>query len=183
MAIELATKYLPYVDEIFTAESKKSLLTNNDFSFDGAGTVKIYKISTSEMNDYGRNGASGNNWSRYGTVQSLDATTETMQLKRDRSFTFAIDKLDTNETVGQLEGASALARQVREVVVPEVDTYVYQKMTENAGTKTPKEVLNSENQMFGGCGVTNPKVICAKKGEVNYKPYYIDGIGCIKINL
>lgn len=145
MAIELATKYLPYVDEIFTAESKKSLLTNNDFSFDGAGTVKIYKISTSEMNDYGRNGASGNNWSRYGTVQSLDATTETMQLKRDRSFTFAIDKLDTNETVGQLEGASALARQVREVVVPEVDTYVYQKMTENAGTKTPKEVLNSEN--------------------------------------
>lgn len=145
MAIELATKYLPYVDEIFTAESKKSLLTNNDFSFDGAGTVKIYKISTSEMNDYGRNGASGNNWSRYGTVQSLDATTETMQLKRDRSFTFAIDKLDTNETVGQLEGASALARQVREVVVPEVDTYVYQKMAENAGTKTPKEVLNSEN--------------------------------------
>ena len=37
-----------------------------------------------------------------------------------------------------------------------------------------KEVLNSENQMFGGCGVTNPKVICAKKGEVNYKPYYIE---------
>lgn len=52
MAIELATEYLPYVDEVFTQESKKSLLTNNNFSFDGADTVKIYKISTSQMNDY-----------------------------------------------------------------------------------------------------------------------------------
>lgn len=135
MAVNLATKFLPFVDEMFTKESKKSLLTNNDFNFDGSGAVKIYKISTSEMNDYGRNGATGNNWSRYGAVQSLDATTEEMQLKRDRSFTFAIDKLDTNETVGQLEGASALARQVREVVIPEIDTYVYKQMAENAGTK------------------------------------------------
>ena len=45
MAIELAAKYLPYVDEIFTKESKKSILTNNDFDFVGAGTVKIYKIA------------------------------------------------------------------------------------------------------------------------------------------
>ena len=32
MAIELVTKYLPYVDELFTTESKKSLLTNNDLT-------------------------------------------------------------------------------------------------------------------------------------------------------
>ena len=28
MAIELATKFAPYVDEKFTTESKKSMLTN-----------------------------------------------------------------------------------------------------------------------------------------------------------
>ena len=144
MAIELATKYLPYVDEMFTKESKKSLLTNQDFSFDGAGTVKIYKVSTSEMNDYGRRGAENGNWSRYGKVMDLDATTETMVLRKDRSFTFAIDTLDTNETAGQLEGAAALARQVREVVIPEVDTYTYGIMTSNAGT-TVTESLKSEN--------------------------------------
>ena len=125
MAIQLAEKYLPYVDEIFAKESKKSLLTNNDFNFTGAGTVKIYKISTAEMNDYGRNGAESGNWSRYGAVESLDATTEVMTLKYDRSFTFAIDKLDTDETGGTLAGASALARQTRQVVVPEVDAHVY----------------------------------------------------------
>ena len=60
MAIELVKKYLPYVDELFTQESKKSLLTNNNFSFDGAQSVKMYKINTAEMSDYGRSGPSGN---------------------------------------------------------------------------------------------------------------------------
>ena len=96
------------------------------------------------MNDYGRRGAENGNWSRYGKVMDLDATTETMVLRKDRSFTFAIDTLDTNETAGQLEGAAALARQVREVVIPEVDTYTYGIMTSNAGT-TVTESLTSEN--------------------------------------
>lgn len=145
MAIELVTKYLPYVDELFTKESKKSLLTNNDFVFDGAKTVKIYKISTSEMNDYGRSGAAEGNWSRYGAVDSLDATTETMTLKKDRSFTFAIDALDSDETGGALAGASALARQIREVVIPEVDTYTYAVMAAGAGHKPAALTLTAEN--------------------------------------
>lgn len=145
MAIELATKYLPYVDEIFTQDSKKSLLTNNDFSFDGAEMVKLYKINTAEMNDYGRGGAASGNWSRYGVVENLDATTETATLKRDRSFTFVIDKLDSNQTGGALAGASALARQLREVVIPEVDTYTYAVMVTGAGHKPEAIELTSDN--------------------------------------
>lgn len=145
MAIELATKYLPYVDEIFTRESKKSILTNSDFSFIGAGTVKIYKIGTSQMHNYGRAGADSGNWSRYGEVESLDATTETMILKKDRSFTFAIDKLDEDETAGTLSGASALARQTRQVVIPEVDAYVYSVMVDKAGTKPAAVGLTKTN--------------------------------------
>lgn len=145
MSIELVTKYLPYVDEIFTQESKKSLLTNQDFSFDGAHTVKIYMISTSEMNDYGRNGASGGNWSRYGAVKDLDATTQTLPLKKDRSFTFVVDALDENETVKALTGASALARQIREVVIPEIDTYTFSVMVDGAGHKPAAVALTSDN--------------------------------------
>lgn len=145
MAIELVTKYLPYVDEIFTTESKKSLLTNDDFEWTGAHTVKAYKITTAKMEDYGRNGAREGNWSRYGAVQGLDATTEEFTLTKDRSFTFAIDKLDEDETGGQLAGASALARQVREVVVPEVDTLVYGIMCANAGHKPTGKALTKEN--------------------------------------
>lgn len=82
MAIELVTQYLPYVDELFTTESKKSLLTNQDLNWTGAHTVKVYKVTTASMTDYGRTGPASGNWSRYGTVQGLDATTEEFTLKK-----------------------------------------------------------------------------------------------------
>lgn len=145
MAVSLVTKYLPYVDEMFTKESKKSMLTNQDFSWTGAHTVKVYKVTTAEMGDYGRSGPAEGNWSRYGEVQGLDATTEEFTLKKDRSFTFAIDKLDKDETGNALAGASALARQVRQVVIPEVDTYVYGVMTAGAGNKPAALALTAEN--------------------------------------
>lgn len=146
MAIELATKFAPYVDEKFSTESKKSLLTNQDFDFVNARTVKVYKISTSSMNDYDRKGEkTAEQWSRYGAVKDLDATTETMTLTKDRSFTFVIDKLDEDETVSQLAAASALERQTREIVIPEVDTYTYGVMTEKAGTKAEAKELTTEN--------------------------------------
>ena len=145
MAIELATKFQPYTDEQFSAESKKGLLTNQDFDWTGAHTVKVYKVTTSEMNDYGRNGPSEGNWSRYGAVSGLDATTEEMTLKKDRSFTFTIDKLDQDETQLQLAAASALARQNREKVIPEVDTYVYGVMCEQAGNVATPAALTATN--------------------------------------
>lgn len=144
MAIELATKYLPYVDEIFKAESKKALLTNDDFDWTGAHTIKIYEIGTATMNDYDRSGT-GVNASRYGAIKDLTATTRSMIVAKDRSFTFVIDKLDSNETGGALEAATALARQIREVVIPEVDAYTYGMMCAGAGTKPEAIELSSAN--------------------------------------
>lgn len=145
MSISLVTKFLPYVDELFTTESKKSLLTNQDLEWTGAHTIKVYKVTTAGMTDYGRSGPSEGNWSRYGAIQGLDATTEEFTLKKDRSFTFAIDKMDADETGGQLAAASALARQVREVVIPEVDTYVYSVMAAGAGHKPAAVALTKTN--------------------------------------
>ena len=145
MAIELATKFQPYTDEQFSTESKKAILTNQDFDWTGAHTIKVYKVTTAGMNDYGRKGPTGGNWSRYGAVESLNATTEEFTLKKDRSFTFAIDKLDTDETAQQLAAASALARQNREVVIPEVDTYTYGVMCAGAGNKPAAVALTADN--------------------------------------
>ena len=145
MAIELTTKFQPYTDEQFAAESKKHLLTNQDFEWTGAHTIRIFKITTSQMNDYNRTGEDNGNWSRYGAVKDLDATTEEMVLKKDRSFTFTIDKLDQDETQQQLQAASALARQNREVVIPEVDAYTYGVMAANAGTVPAAVALDASN--------------------------------------
>lgn len=146
--IDLVTQFKPYVDEIFTTESKKSLLTNNEFDWTGAHTIKAYKVGTSKMNDYDREGINANKAgyvSRFGTIGDLEATTEEMTLKKDRSFTFVIDKLDRDETGQSLSGASALARQLRQVTVPEIDNYTYNVMTENAGVKPTAITLTEDN--------------------------------------
>ena len=145
MAIELATQFLGAVDELFSTESRKSLLTNQDYSWSGAHSIKVYSVSTAPMNDYGRNGPEDGNWSRYGEVKDLDATTQEMPLRMDRSFTFAVDRLDTDETKSALQAASALARQLREVTIPEVDRYVYAEMCDNAGQKPDAVTLNETN--------------------------------------
>ena len=121
-------------------------MTNEDFDWTGAHSVKVYKISTGSMNDYDRAGTgSGVTGSRFGAVESLDATTEEFTLKKDRSFTFAIDKLDSDETAQQLAASTALARQQREVVIPEIDSYVYGVMAAGAGTKPKAVALTPEN--------------------------------------
>ena len=154
MAMNLVTKFLPYVDEVFSTESKKSLLTNQDFVWTGAHTVKVHKVNTVAMTDYDRDGsnvgvADGDaqtvTWSRYGALGSIGNTLEEFTLTRDRSFTFVIDKLDDDETDGVIAGASALARQQREVIIPEVDKYVYGVMAAGAGTKPEALKLTAEN--------------------------------------
>lgn len=149
MSIALVTKFAPYTDEMFKAESKKTLLTNTDFDWSGAHTVKVWKISTAALQDYARNRSTVDNTtdsvSRFGDLVDLAASTEEMQLKKDRSFIFNIDRLDEDETAQQLSAASALAREIREVVIPEVDKYVYGKMVAGAGTTADAAELTSSN--------------------------------------
>ena len=145
MAITLATQYQAATDELFSSESKKSLLTNDHFSWDGAATIHVYSVSTAPMSDYGRSGPAAGNWSRYGAVVGLDAATQSMSLRKDRSFTFAIDTLDEDETKQQMAAASALARQLREVCVPEIDGWVYGEMCAHAGQKPAGKALTAAN--------------------------------------
>ena len=135
MAINLVTKFSPLVDERFEVESKTSLVTNKDYDFVGAKTLKIYSVATAPMNDYGRNTTISTDavLSRYGAIEDLATETQEVSMEKDRSFIFVIDKMDQDETLQALNAGSALARQLREVVIPEVDTYTYKKMADNAG--------------------------------------------------
>ena len=155
MAVNLVTEFIPYVDEVFTKESKKQLLTNQDFTWTGAHTIKVHKINSVPMTDYDRDGSNVGQvpeegepviWSRFGALSTVENSIEEFTLTKDRSFTFVIDKLDNDETGGVLAGASALARQQREVIIPEIDTYTYGKMVAGAGTTvTADPPISAEN--------------------------------------
>lgn len=147
MAINLVTKFSPLVDEKFTAESKTSLVTNKDYDFIGTHSIKIYSVGVAPMNDYGRNTTLGTGesevLSRYGVIKDLATTVQEVSMEKDRSFTFVIDKEDEDETLGALNAGSALARQLREVVIPEVDKYTYAKMSANAGKTVTESITNT----------------------------------------
>lgn len=147
MAINLVTKFSPLVDEKFTAESKTSLVTNKDYDFIGTHSIKIYSVGVAPMNDYGRNTTLGTGesevLSRYGVIKDLATTVQEVSMEKDRSFTFVIDREDEDETLGALNAGSALARQLREVVIPEVDKYTYAKMSANAGKSITETITNT----------------------------------------
>ena len=120
MAINLTEKFTEHVDEMFTTESKKALVTNRDYNWTGAHTIKVHKVNTVGMNDYDRLGT-GENSSRYGALGSVENTLEEFTLRKDRSFTFAIDKLDKDETgtafgTGMHETTQLCIRQIRKYV-------------------------------------------------------------------
>lgn len=140
--IDYASKYPEQmqnlVDERFATEAKSNALVNQAFDFVGAKTVKLYDVSTAEMNDYQRGGT----W-RYGNPDELNATVEEYTMTQDKAFTFTIDKLNKDESKQALEAGSALRRQLRERVVPMIDTYRFDKMAAEAGLGASKALTKA----------------------------------------
>lgn len=211
MSIELRTKYAPKAQEVFKAESKTGLITNTDYDWTGAHTVAIYKVTTAALSDYQRNytGAESETEqiSRYGTLKDLSATVQECVLSKDRSFIFNVDMLDADESSVEVE--SALARQLREVVNPERDKYIYSKMCTGAGIKpdaiaavTYDTILKATALMdeaevpdTGRVLVINPNGYAALKKELQSPAYntlsaeerasgvigYLDGMPVVKV--
>jgi N4-gp56 family major capsid protein len=126
----LAVKYAKEVDERFAKASQAMLGVSSDYSFVGAETVNVYSIPVVAMNDYQRSGAN-----RYGTPADLARNVQTMQVTKDRSFTFIIDKGDKLQSQMVSDAGKALAREIKEVWVPEFDAYVYKKLAAEAAAR------------------------------------------------
>jgi hypothetical protein len=128
--MNLASAYAKKVDERFYKESQAMMATNNEYKFTGEKTVNIYSIPTVPMNDYTRSGAN-----RYGTPTDLTRNVQSCTVNKDRSFTFIIDKGDKIQSEMVSDAGKALSRQIREVCVPEYDTYVFAKLAAAATAK------------------------------------------------
>lgn len=129
MAVNYAEKFSQKVDERFTKEALTTSTVNQDYDFIDAETVKVYTVETSAMNDYKTTGQN-----RYGTADELGNSVQTMTLSQDRSFTFTIDNKSLQGTNGAMAEGKALARQISEVVIPEVDKYRLSKIVAGAET-------------------------------------------------
>lgn len=129
--INLALKYAKEVDERWYTESQAQLALGGKFDFVGVKTVRVYSIPVATMNDYVRAGSN-----RYGNPEDLTRNVQELVVSKDRGFSFVIDKGDKIQSLDVSDAGAALARQIREVIVPEFDTYCFQAMAtaaQNAG--------------------------------------------------
>lgn len=128
MAINLAKKFSKFVDEAFQRESFLTGCTNNNVEFTGVNEVSVYSIDNMEMNDYT---ASGN--SRYGTVKEIGDRVQTFKIDRDRSWTGSIDEGNSQDQYNVKDASARLHKQIRDVAIPECETYVLNKWGYGAG--------------------------------------------------
>lgn len=127
MVVNLASKYEKKVDERFKLKSFTESAVNREYDWNGVSSISVYSIPTVAMGNYSKSGLA-----RYGTAAELDNTVQNMSLTRDRSFTFTIDRGNHQDTQMVMQAGKALARQVDEVIVPEVDTYRLAAMSASA---------------------------------------------------
>ena len=138
MAVNLASKYSSKVDEKFALESKTTNAVNTDFDFVGVQTVEVYGITTQALGDYTRTGAN-----RYGTPAEVQDVKQTLTLTQDKSFSMTIDRGNNDEQMMIKKSGEALARQIREQVVPTIDKRRLSVMGANAGTTATTTVTSS----------------------------------------
>lgn len=129
MAIILTEKFADKVDEKFKVGALSGAGVNKDYSFEGTKTIKVTSVPTVAMNDYSREGLN-----RYGTATELQNTVQEMTLSKDRAFTFTLDKMNEEET--KIKASEALARQIDEVIIPEVDKHRFNVMATAAADVT-----------------------------------------------
>lgn len=120
MAINLATKFESKTSDAVKAARKSKGFTNQDWDWDGSNSIKVYTLTSPTMGDYNPSGAN-----RYGNPTEVQDTVQNFTLTRDRSWTKTMDKLNKQDTMAVRRPGKYLAQATREILVPEMDTYIF----------------------------------------------------------
>lgn len=127
--IELVEKYLPVLDEQYSAESRSAVLDYpKEWIQDtkDAKKVKLAKMRVDKLGNYSR---------ANGFVKgSADLTWEEHEFTQDRGRSIQIDNMDNQETFGMAFGRLAGVFQ-KKSIIPELDAYRFATYYKNAGTK------------------------------------------------
>lgn len=136
--IDLASRFLPILDEVYQYEARSSILdtANERVRWIGAKTVNLFYLDPVGLSNYSRNDG----------FVSGDATGtwEPYTLEIDRGRSYMVDVMDNDEAMGMAFGSLA-GTVVRQEVTPEVDAYRFAKYAGTAGiqTATPVDLSDS----------------------------------------
>ncbi len=138
MAIQYITLDQGTVDEKFKREALSTGFVNQDFEFTGGNGIRLYSVGTTPLTDYDRE-------TGYGTPSLASTSKQEHILSQEKKFHTLLDNMDIDETGGALNPAAWLARQIREQVVPTIDTYRFAQMAAATGVTTVTEASTKLN--------------------------------------
>ena len=117
--IDLVTKFLPLLDEVYRVEAKSSILEADPSLIretEEANVVKINKLDMDGLADYSRQ-------TGYSTGNII-STWETWTFKNDRGRRFNLDKMDNLENLG-MAFLNMTGQFMKQKVIPEKDAYTF----------------------------------------------------------
>jgi hypothetical protein len=136
--ISLVTKFQSRTSDLIKAKRKSKIFTNQDWSWDGAETIKVATLVDPEIVDYQPSGAN-----RYGEPTEVEDTMQTWTLTEDRSWTKTMDKKNTQDDGGVRQAGKYLAQSTRNKMVPEIDAYIFQTIV-TAGEVASRDDIVSD---------------------------------------
>lgn len=113
----LAIKYGPKLDQLFTHDSYTDNWINKKYDFDGVATVKVYTATSVAPTDYNRSSTGD----RFGGNAELQDTIATYTLTNDKSFKIAIDRGNYEQGMRAKKAGEVMRIQMNEQVIPMID--------------------------------------------------------------
>ncbi len=156
MAINLASKFESKTSDLLKVGRKTTGVTNNDWSWDGVNAINVYTLTDPTMGNYDTNGGS----QRYGNPTEVEDTIQTWTLSRDRAWTKIIDKKNYQDTMMVRKPGAYLAQATKNVLVPEMDTYIIQTIV-TAGEVANRDDIVSDAPTSASNAYTNLTAINA----------------------
>jgi hypothetical protein len=117
MAVNLAIKYAPQLDQQFTHASYTDNWINKKYDFDGVDTVKVYTVTTVAPTNYNRAGTGD----RFGGNAELQDTIATYQITNDKSFKIAIDRGNYEQGMRAKKAGEVMRYEMNEQIIPMID--------------------------------------------------------------
>lgn len=125
--IDLVTKMLPLIDEVYKKEAKSAILEAPSElvqETQDANTFKIAKLALMGLGDYSKTTGFPEG--------DISLTWETHTFANDRGRRFSVDRMDNIESFGLVAGRM-VGEFIRQYVIPEIDAYRFAKIASKAG--------------------------------------------------
>jgi len=150
MAINLASKFESKVSNILKQARKTKDITNQNWDWDGVNAINVYTLTDPTMGSYDPTAAAN----RYGTPSEVQDTVQNWALTRDRAWTKVMDKKNIQDTGGVRKPSAYLAQSIKNVFIPEIDTYILSTIS-TAGVTAARDVIVAHGATTSSNAFTN----------------------------